>query len=34
MGLDMNNFQVVADFPLDGMAAGQNLAAKFKVKSL
>jgi len=33
-GLDMNSFQVVADFPLDGMAPGQNLAAKFKAKSL
>jgi hypothetical protein len=33
-GLDMNSFRVVADFTLDGMAPGQNLAAKFKVKSL
>jgi hypothetical protein len=33
-GLDMNSFRVVADFPLDGRAPGQNLAAKFKAKSL
>src|SRR5262249_24033745 len=32
-GLDLDSFQVVADFPLDGMAAGQNLAAKFAAKS-
>jgi hypothetical protein len=32
-GLDMDSFQVVADFALDGAAAGQNLAPKFKVKS-
>jgi hypothetical protein len=32
-GLDMDSFQVVADFALDGMAAGQNLAPKFKLKS-
>jgi hypothetical protein len=32
-GLDMDTFEVVADFPLDGMAAGQNLASKFQVKS-
>src|SRR5207244_12175709 len=32
-GLDMASFQVVADFPLDGLAAGKNLASKFKVKS-
>ena len=32
-GLDMSSFQVVADFALDGMAAGQNLASKFKTKS-
>jgi hypothetical protein len=32
-GLDLDSFQVVADFTLDGKAAGQNLASKFKVKS-
>src|SRR3954454_25289625 len=32
-GLDRGSFQVVADFPLDGAAAGQNLASNFKVKS-
>src|SRR2546429_4227910 len=32
-GLDMTSFQVVADFTLDGMAAGQNLAPKFKAKA-
>jgi hypothetical protein len=32
-GLDMASFQVVADFKLDGNAAGQNLASKFKEKS-
>jgi Hydrazine synthase alpha subunit middle domain len=32
-GLDMDSFQVAADFPLDGAAAGQNLASKFNVKS-
>ena len=32
-GLDMDSFQVVADFPLDGMDAGQNLASKFKAKT-
>ena len=32
-GLDMDSFQVVADFTLDGVAAGQNLASKFKAKS-
>ena len=31
-GLDMDSFQVVADFALDGVAAGQNLASKFKAK--
>jgi hypothetical protein len=29
-GLDLDSFRVVADFPVDGMAAGQNLAGKFK----
>jgi RNA polymerase sigma factor (sigma-70 family) len=32
-GLDMDSFQVVADFALDGVAAGQNLASKFKAKT-
>jgi RNA polymerase sigma factor (sigma-70 family) len=32
-GLDMNSFEVVADFPVDGMAAGQNLASKFQTKT-
>jgi hypothetical protein len=32
-GLNMDSFQVVADFQLDGMAAGQNLASRFKAKS-
>ena len=32
-GLDMQSFQVVADFPINGMAAGENLATKFKPKS-
>ncbi len=30
-GLDMASFQVVADFDLDGVPAGTNLASKFKV---
>jgi len=29
-GLDLESFSVVADFPLDGLAAGENLAKKFK----
>jgi hypothetical protein len=29
-GLDLGSFQVVADFPVDGVAAGENLAARFK----
>ena len=29
-GLDMASFQVVADFEVDGVAAGENLAARFK----
>jgi hypothetical protein len=33
-GLDMDSFQVVANFALDGVAAGQNLAPKFKGKPL
>ena len=32
-GLDVNSLQVVADFSLDGVAAGENLAAKLKPKS-
>jgi hypothetical protein len=32
-GLDMDSFEVVADFALDGVAAGQNLAPKFKGKT-
>jgi hypothetical protein len=29
-GLDMDSFSVVADSPVDGVAAGKNLAARFK----
>jgi hypothetical protein len=32
-GLDMDSFQVIADFPLDSAAAGEDLAPKFKPKS-
>ena len=32
-GLDPDSFHVVADFPLDGVPAGQDLAAKFRPKS-
>ncbi|MFO0966187.1 MAG: hypothetical protein U0793_11470 [Gemmataceae bacterium] len=32
-GLDMDTFQVVADFAVDGAAAGENLAPRFKAKS-
>jgi hypothetical protein len=32
-GLDMDSFRVIADFEIDGVAAGQNLAAKFAAKS-
>jgi hypothetical protein len=32
-GLDMDSFRVVADFALDGVPAGQDLAAKFRPKS-
>src|SRR5262249_24450150 len=32
-GLDMDSFRVVADFALDGVADGQNLASKFKAKT-
>jgi hypothetical protein len=30
-GLDLDSFQVVADFPVDGNPAGENLAQSFKV---
>jgi hypothetical protein len=29
-GLDMDSFEVIADFPLAGLPAGKNLAAKFR----
>jgi hypothetical protein len=32
-GLDLDSFRVVADFPIDGVAAQENLAKKFKPKS-
>jgi hypothetical protein len=32
-GLDPSSFRVIADFDLDGAAAGQDLAAKFRPKS-
>jgi hypothetical protein len=32
-GLDMQSFRVVADFPVDGVAAGNNLASKFQEKA-
>ncbi len=32
-GLDADSFQVVADFPVDGVEPGQNLASRFKPKS-
>jgi hypothetical protein len=32
-GLDMASFEVVADFALDGIAAGENLAKQFRSKS-
>ena len=32
-GLDMDGFRVTADFDVDGVAAGENLAAKFQPKS-
>ena len=31
-GLDLKSFEVVADFPVDGVKAGQNLASRFKRK--
>jgi hypothetical protein len=32
-GLEMDSFQVIADFPVDGTQAGKNLASKFKPKA-
>ena len=32
-GLDMKTFEVVADFPIGGVPAGQNLASKFQLKT-
>ncbi|MCE9529733.1 MAG: hypothetical protein K8T89_01120 [Planctomycetes bacterium] len=32
-GLDLESFRVVADFEIDGVPAGQNLAAKFQTKT-
>jgi hypothetical protein len=32
-GLDLNSFRVVADFPIDGVAAREDLAKRFKPKS-
>ncbi len=32
-GLDMKSFRVTADFAIDGVKAGDNLAAKFKTTS-
>ena len=29
-GLDVDSLRVVADFPVGGVAAGENLASKFK----
>ena len=31
-GLDMDSFQVTADFPLDGVAAGENLATEVQAE--
>jgi hypothetical protein len=33
-GLDMDSFQVTADFPIDGVEPGQNLYAKLKFQEL
>ena len=33
-GLDLTTFEVRADFAVDGIAAGANLASHFKIKSL
>jgi hypothetical protein len=32
-GLDMDSFEAVADFPMDDVAAGGNLASKFRAKT-
>jgi hypothetical protein len=32
-GLDLTRFEVTADFTLDGVPAGENLASKFKTKT-
>ena len=32
-GLDMNSFEVIADFPVEGVTAGRNLASRFKSKA-
>jgi len=32
-GLDLESFQVVADFPVDGVPAGEDLARKFQTKT-
>ncbi len=32
-GLDLDSFRVVADFPIDGVPAGENLASRFKATS-
>ncbi len=32
-GLDMDSFRVTADFEIDGVAAGENVAARFRPKS-
>lgn len=32
-GLDRDSFRVVADFPVDGVAAGENLATRFQPKT-
>jgi hypothetical protein len=32
-GVDMDSFEVMTDFPVDGIAAGQNLGSKFKPKT-
>jgi hypothetical protein len=32
-GPDMNSFEVVADFPMNGVPAGRNLAPMFREKS-
>src|SRR5262249_39210686 len=32
-GLDLKSFRVMADFPVDGVKAGENLAGRFKTKT-